>query len=150
MVSSWQARLPGNSLSNPVITQLPLPSLGSHHLQERGSQGWVLKVSFQRCFSATLTSSHPPPAPALPQPSPPSSQSHTHTHTRALGSLSLRFGVDGTEGCTGGREGRREEGRGQEGCWGQGSCRLGTGPGREYGFFRVSAAFCPTLGLCFL
>ena len=32
MVSSWQTRLPGNSLSNLVITQLPLPKLGSHGL----------------------------------------------------------------------------------------------------------------------
>lgn len=55
MVSSWQARLPGNSLSNPVITQLPLPNLGSHHLllqgvaQGGGFEGEVSEVFFSSC-----------------------------------------------------------------------------------------------------
>lgn len=103
MVSSWQARLPGSSLSNRVITQLPLPNLGSHHLLPRGpAAGWVLRRSYRRCFSAPLITPGPCPCPLLP-----SSTSHRHS---APGTFSLRFRVDGTEGGAGGRGGEEDTG----------------------------------------
>lgn len=66
MVSSWQARLPGNSLSNRVITQLPLPNLGSHHLL---LQGLAAGVGLEEELSEVLlSSSHHPHLSARPLP----------------------------------------------------------------------------------
>lgn len=78
MVSSWQAKLPGNSLSNPVITQLPLPNLGSQHLLLQGGgsgvglEGEVSEVFFNSCCPhCHLCQSPPRPLPSPPLPSPP-------------------------------------------------------------------------------
>lgn len=103
MVSSWQARLPGNSLSNPVITQLPLPNLASQHLLLQGGgsgvglEGEVSEVFFNSCYPHC----HLCQSPSHPLPSSTVRLMRTRT-------FSLKFWVDGIGGDTGGR-GRREE-----------------------------------------
>lgn len=95
MVSSWQARLPGNSLSNPVITQLPSPicvpttCCFRDRAQGGGFEGEVSEVFFSSgsphlhlCQSSSRSLPSPPPQVTL----------------MCTGTFSLRFWVDGIAG----------------------------------------------------
>lgn len=80
MVSSWQARLPGNSLSNRVITQLPLPNLGSHHLLLQGlAAGVGLEEELSKVFFGSSRHPHLSARPLAMLSSPLLHESHTLT-----------------------------------------------------------------------